>query len=79
LALTVTIARNLRAEYADVLDRLEDNPYQFPLDTDPVLRDSGYHKAIFYKRCKAVFLIEDNKVYLDAVADCRQSSENINI
>ena len=76
---SIKAARNLRAEYADVLDRLEDNPYQFPLDTDPVLRDSGYHKAIFYKRYKAVFLIEDNKVYLDAVADCRQSSENINI
>ena len=34
---SIKAARNLRAEYADVLDRLEDNPYQFPLDTDPVL------------------------------------------
>lgn len=76
---SIVAARNLRTEYAEVLERLEENPYQFPLETDSVLRDGGYHKAIFYKRYKAVFLIEDNIVYLDAVADCRQSSENINI
>ena len=76
---SIVAARNLRTEYAEVLERLEENPYQFPLETDPVLRDSGYHNAIFYKRYKAVFLIEDNIVYLDAVADCRQNSENINL
>ena len=76
---SIEAARSLRVEYVKVLDRLEDNPYQFPLETDPVLRDSGYHKAIFYKRYKAVFLIEDNIVYLDAVADCRQSTESIDI
>ena len=34
---SIEAARSLRVEYVKVLDRLEDNPYQFPLETDPVL------------------------------------------
>jgi len=76
---SIEAARSLRVEYVKVLNRLEDNPYQFPLETDPVLRESGYYKAIFFKKYKAEFLVEDNTVYLDAVVDCRQSTKSIDI
>lgn len=70
---SIPAAQRFRDEYAAVLDRLEENPYQFALDTDPNLPEGVYHKAIFSRWYKALFQIEDNTVYLDAVVDCRQS------
>lgn len=61
-------------EFEAVLNELESNPYQFPLETDGNLPEGKYRKALFGKRYKALFTIEDGAVYLDAVLDCRQDN-----
>ena len=76
---SVPAAKRFRNEYADVLERLESNPLQFPLDTDPNLPDGLYHKALFARWYKALFLIEADCVYLDAVVDCRQSIDSLEL
>ena len=78
---SIPAARRFRDEYVRVLDDLEEKPLQFPLDTDPNLPENLYHKAIFAKWYKALFLIDtDNRiVYLDAVVDCRQSTDSYEI
>ena len=68
-------AKRFRAEYAKILDRLEDNPYQFPPETDMSLPEGLYRKALFAKRYKALFSVENHTVYLDAVVDCRQQND----
>lgn len=67
-------AKRFRAEYAEILDRLEDNPYQFPPETDLSLPAGLYRKALFAKRYKALFSVDGHAVYLDAVVDCRQQN-----
>ena len=51
---SVKAARRLRDEYAETLDALEDNPFQFPPADDLGLPDE-YHKALFGKRYQAIF------------------------
>ena len=74
---SIPAARRFRDEYARILDDLEENPLQFPLDADPNLPEDIYHKAIFAKWYKALFMIDANSriVYLDAVVDCRQGAD----
>ncbi len=74
---SLTAVKRFRNDFEKVLERLEDNPYQFPLETDLGLPEGLYHKALFSKRYKVLFSVEDNTVYLDAVVDCRQNSDNI--
>ena len=76
---SISAARRFRKEYAEILDRLEENPYQFPWETDPNLPENLYRKALFASWYKALFIIENNKVYLDAVVDCRQSVDAYHI
>ena len=78
---SIPAARRFRNEYARILDDLEENPLQFPLDSDPNLPENIYHKAVFAKRYKALFMIDANNqiVYLDAVVDCLQSSDSYEI
>lgn len=71
---SVPAARELVKEYKKILDTLEDNPFQFPAETEYELPPGLYRKALFYKRYKALFTVEDDKVYLDAVLDCRQDN-----
>ena len=70
---SIPAAKRFRKDYAEVLDRLGKNPFQFPFDADPNLPSDLYHKALFSKWYKALFIIEGSTVYLDAVVDCRQS------
>ena len=73
---SVKAARRLRDEYAGTLDALEDNPFQFPPASDLGLPDE-YHKALFGKRYQAIFYVEDDTVYLDAVLDCRMDNTGV--
>ena len=70
---SVPAARRLRSEYADMLDAMEDNPLQFPVADDPGLPD-GYRKALFFKRYQLIFTVDNDKVFLDAVLDCRMDN-----
>ena len=70
---SIPAARRFRKEYAEILDRLEENPLQFPLETDPNLPENTYRKALFARWYKLLFIVENDTVYLDAAVDCRQS------
>lgn len=65
-------AKKFRNDYAAILRRLAESPFQFPVETDLNLPEGAYRKALFAKRYKAIFLVEKKTVYLDAVIDCRQ-------
>ena len=70
----VSAARRMTAEFEKILDRLEQNPFQFPPETDYNLPDGTYRKALFSKWYKAIFSVAGDTVYLDAVLDCRQEN-----
>ena len=64
-------AQRFRSDFAEMLRRMQDNPYQFPLCNDPNLPVNFYRKALFGKWYKVIFYIEDTNIFVDAVADCR--------
>lgn len=69
---SVPAAERFLDEFEAVIQRLSENPYQFPSCDDPNLADT-YRKAVFAKWYKMIFSVEDNAVYVDAVVDGRQS------
>lgn len=68
-------ALNFRAEFFDILHRLEENPLQFPCFDDPNLPPDTYRKAIFAKWYKAVFSIENETVYVEVIVDGRANNQ----
>lgn len=70
---SIPAVKRFRAELKDVLHRLEENPYQFPAYDDPNLPKGVYRKALFAKWYKAVFTVEGETVYLDAIVDGRMN------
>ena len=70
---SVPAAERFLDEFEAVIQRLSDNPYQFPSCDDPNLADT-YRKAVFAKWYKMIFSVEDDTVYVDAVVDGRQST-----
>lgn len=71
---SVPASKELVKDFSKVLDALEDNPFQFPVETEYDLPPGQFHKALFYKRYKALFCAEGKNVYLDAVLDCREDN-----
>ena len=67
---SIKAARRLRDDFAELLDALEENPYQFPV-MEGVELPGEYRRALFGGRYIAVFSVEDGTVWLDAVLDCR--------
>ena len=73
-------ARRLVNKLKKVKSNLSDSPYQFPYADEldvPGIQPEIYRKCIFEKRYKALFLIEENNVYIDAIIDCRQENTNL--
>ena len=64
----------MTAEFEKMLDTLEKNPFQFPVETDYNLPDGAYRKALFSRWYKVIFSVSDDTVYPDAVLDCRQDN-----
>ncbi len=61
-------AGNFLNEIDGIYDRLEDNPYQFPISPDKYLSFQEYREAHFQKMSyKIVFRIEDKSVYVVGV------------
>lgn len=71
---SVPAAKSLVKEFEKTVAALEDNPFQFPLETEYDLPPEVFRKALFCKRYKALFSVEGNSVFLDAVLDCRQEN-----
>ena len=73
-------ARRLISEFKKVKQRLNKDPYQFPFADEldvPGISQKTYRKCLFFGRYKALFLITDNDVFLDAIIDCRQKNAAI--
>ena len=73
---SISGAKKLRNAYRDVLEDLEWNPYLFPVSTR-FSSGQNWRQALFYGRYQAIFRVEENTVYLDAVVDCRMNPETI--
>ena len=69
---SVPAAERMVSEFELVLDSLEKNPSQYPVDEDYNLPRGMYRKALFCKWYKVLFSVSGTKVFLDAVIDCRQ-------
>jgi plasmid stabilization system protein ParE len=73
-------ARRLISSSKEAKNKLADNPYQFPFADEldvPGIPPKTYRKCLFAGRYKALFLIEENDVFIDAVIDCRQENKNL--
>jgi hypothetical protein len=68
---SLVAARNFISEYESILNRLENNPFEFQIDTSFDNPDE-YRRAVFSKWYKCIFLIKGSTVYIDSVIDCRQ-------
>lgn len=66
-------ARDFISEYEVILKRLENNPYEFQVDTSFDNTDE-YRRAIFAKWYKCLFVIKESTVYIDSVVDCREDN-----
>ena len=75
-----TAARRLISEFKKVKQRLNKDPFQFPFADDldvPGIAPRAYRKCLFYGRYKAIFLVENNDIFIDAIIDCRQDNTDI--
>lgn len=71
---SVDAAKRFVLEFEKVIGQLEDNPFQFQIETT-FENPAGYRKAVFAKWYKCLFTIEGTTVYLDYIVDCRQDTE----
>lgn len=73
---SLSAAERMKSDYLAVIKRLKDNPFQFPLYIDEVVKGYSYRKALFGKRYQLIFRVFGKTVFVDAVYDCRQLNEN---
>jgi len=77
---SIPTARKLIAEFKITKKNLSFNPHNYPYADDvdvPDIPQRTYRKCVFYGRYKALFLIDGNAVYIDAILDCRQENSDI--
>lgn len=70
-------AKRFRKEFEELTKQLAENPYIFPVLEDPNLPGDTYRKALSAKWYRAVFYIEGNRVYVEAVVDCRSNPDTL--
>jgi len=73
-------ARRLLADFRKATKQLAENPLMFPFADEldvPNIPLSTYRKCLFDKRYKAIYLIEGDNVYIDAVIDVRQENAEL--
>ena len=73
---SVPATKRFIEEFADIMERLQTAPGQFPWIDNPNLPEHTYRKALFAKWYKVVFSVEEGKktVYVDAVVDGRSDT-----
>lgn len=74
---SIQAVRRYHREYQKVLRRLEENPFQFPVDLSIDLPDRTYRKALFAKWFKVIFQVKGDRVYVDHVIDCRRDPDEM--
>ncbi|MDR0380478.1 MAG: hypothetical protein LBH86_00580 [Oscillospiraceae bacterium] len=73
-------ARGLLTDFKAASKRIADDPFQFPYADEmdvPDMPAETYRKCLFYGRYKALFLVEGDEVYIDAIIDCRQENKSL--
>ena len=70
--MSIRAAKILRDAFKDAIAKLSSNPFQFQEELDLNLPKGKYRRAILLRRYKVVFFVKGNKVFVDAVVDCRQ-------
>ena len=78
--ISTAAARKLLVNFKKTMVLLSDNPMAFPFADEvdvPGIPPETYRRCVFDKRYKAIYLIEDNDVYIDAIIDCRQENTNL--
>jgi hypothetical protein len=77
---SVGAARRLLVDFKKVTKQLEDDPYRFPYADEidaPGVPPEKYRKCLFFERYKALFTIENDNVFVDAIIDCRQKNNGL--
>ena len=70
-------AERFADEFEGVVGQLKSNPFLFPYDTDDNLPPGKYRRAVFGKWYKALFRVDGDTVYVDAVCDCREDLSRV--
>ena len=77
---SLVAARRLLVGFKKVTNFLAENPLQFPFVDEldvPGIPLKTYRKCLFSERYKAIYLIEGNEVYIDAIIDTRQENREL--
>jgi plasmid stabilization system protein ParE len=73
-------AHRLVLSYKKSLNRIAENPFQFPfadeLDVPDIPRNT-YRKCLFEERYKALFQVGEGEVFVDAVIDSRMENKDL--
>lgn len=69
---SIRAAKILRDAFKETIGKLSSNPFQFQEELDLNLPKGKYRWSILLRRYKVVFFVKGNKVFVDAVVDCRQ-------
>jgi plasmid stabilization system protein ParE len=67
-----TAALSLIAEFDEKAKLLKQFPERNPRLSDPLIPTGKYRKLLIAKRYLLIYLVKGDKVYVDAVVDCRQ-------
>ena len=73
-------ARRLLVDFKKAMRLLSNNPTLFPFadEMDAAgIPQNTYRKYTFDKRYKAIYMIEGDHVYIDAIIDCRQENAEL--
>ena len=77
---SLAAARRLLADFKKATRLLSDDPLIFPFADEldvPGIPPETYRKCVFEKRYKAIYLVEDKDVFIDAIIDCRQENADL--
>jgi hypothetical protein len=77
---SASAAHTLLADFRGAMAQLSKDPLMYPYADDLDAADippGMYRKCLFYNRYKALYLIENSTVYIDAIIDCQQENSDL--
>jgi plasmid stabilization system protein ParE len=73
-------ARKLLMDFRKVIKVLKVTPFRYPFADEQDVQGipyETYRKCLFDGRYKALYLVDEVIVYIDAIIDCRQENRNL--
>jgi len=77
---SIPAAKRLLADFEKSIERISTNPHMFPyLDENTVLgiTPKTYRSCLLGTRYRIIFTVENQCIFIDAIADCRQGNSDI--